>query len=174
MTKRSREALALVTPSLGERLTKGTLSKEFYDLFIGMSNDSLVKVIRVLGLFLNLRKYTPPLTCQESHLNAFLLLIRSSQKHYPPEIYHKKCHQQEVNELYGVKYIRHSYLESTEKTNLFSQMYPIIGKDAKFLALLIKLAHITDLKVHRNIIGTQAQFMRGFYGVFHLNFKSSD
>ena len=50
-------------------------------------------------------------------------------------------------------------------------MYPVIGKDEKFLALLIKLAHITDLKVHRNILGTQAQFMRGFYGVFHLNFK---
>ena len=112
----------------------------------------------MLGLFLDLsqKKYSLPLSCQESHLNAFLLLIRSSQKYFPPEIYHKKCHQQEVNELYGVKYIRHSFLESTEKTNLFSQMYPVIGKDEKLLALLIKLAHITDLKVHRSILGPQA------------------
>ena len=84
----SREALALVTPNLEERLTKGTLSKEFYDFFIGISNNSLVKVIRVLGFFLNLsqKKYSLPLSCQERHLNACLLLIRSSQKHFPPEI----------------------------------------------------------------------------------------
>ena len=51
-------------------------------------------------------------------------------------------------------------------------MYPVIGKDERLLALLIKLSHITDLKVHRSILGTQAQFMRGYFGVFHLNFKT--
>ena len=82
-----------------------------------------------------------------------------------------KCHQQKVNTLHGILYIRHSFLESTEKSNIFSQMYPILGKDDKLLSLLIKHGHITDFGTHRSNMGTQAEFMRGYYGVFYLNYK---
>ena len=70
------------------------------------------------------------------------------------------------------QYIRHNFLESTEQTNLFSQMFPILGKDERLLSLLIRFGHKTDHEVHRGILGTQAEFMRGYFGVFHLNYKA--
>ena len=101
----SLEVLSQVTPSLEIRMTDGIMSKAMYDTAVGFSHDSLAKVIRIVGLLLGNKSKARkelPLTAEESHINCFLLLIRSSQAHYPPKIEDNMHHNQVVGTKYGV------------------------------------------------------------------------
>ena len=152
------------------------MSKEMYKTVIHFSNDSLIKVIRLCGMLLGFKGPTDrelmPFTAEESHINAYLLLLRSSQAHFPPMLDKDAMHhKQVVGTRFGVQYIRHRFLEATDTTALYSQLFPILGRDLQLIDLLSKLCHVTDSGVHRSIICSQGEFMKGFYSCYYTGFQ---